>query len=324
MSRTLDRRATLALEPRPESAAAARRFLREQLESWGAGGLVDDAVLALSELVTNAIIHARSPISVVVELGDDRLRVEVHDRSARPVLLDSVVAGVVDDGRGGPAGAAEHQRTLDEQPSTGRGLFIVASLAAAVGERLDHDGKTVWFELDPKLDDAAGPMDDAAGPMVVQAPRAGAEAPAVPIRLMGLVPAVVIAADAHLDDLLRELPLVRGEDQAAAEAVVDCAHEVTAAHPDLERLADAARLAVSRGRDRFDITLELAPTAVDHVETLHRLVRAVQRLCAAGVVLTLPASEAVLDYWSWMGRELRRQLVDGADPTAYVDSIRPS
>lgn len=315
MSRTLDRRATLVLEPQLDSAAAARRFLRERLESWGAGGLVVDASLALSELVTNAIIHARSPLSVVVELGDDRLRVEVHDRLARPVLLDSVVAGVLEDGRGGRARAPERQPTLDEQTSTGRGLFIVASVAAAVGELLDHDGKTVWFELDRKRDDAVGPM-------VVQAARARAEAPAVPIRLVGLVPAVVIAADDHLDDLLRELPLVRGEDQAAAEAVVDCAREVATAHPDLERIADAARVAVSRGQDRYDIDLELAPTAVDHVERLHRLVRAAQRLCEEGVVLTLPASEAVVDYWRWIGRELRRQLVDRADPAAYVEPIR--
>ena len=57
--------ATAAYQPEPTAAAAARRFVRDTLQTWftsgattGGDGLVDDAVLLTSELVTNAVVHA--------------------------------------------------------------------------------------------------------------------------------------------------------------------------------------------------------------------------------------------------------------------------
>jgi hypothetical protein len=139
----------------------------------------------------------------------------------------------------------------------------------------------------------------------------------VAIRLVGLVPSVVIAADEHLDDLLRELPLVRGDGEAEAGAFVDCAREVSAGHPDIERIAEAARVAASRGRDTFDVTLELAVTAADQLAKLHGLAAEVQRLCRDGIVLTLPAPDRVLDFWNWLTNELQRQLLRSEGPTAF-------
>lgn len=310
MTARVQRRASVALEPSLDSAAAARHFVRDHLVEWDVEELVDDALLAISELVTNAILHARSTIDVRLELVDDRLRVEVHDRSARPVLLDSVVAGVVEERVPGMIDGRQEIPSLDDQTSTGRGLFIVASVAAALGEQLDHDGKTVWFELDRKPSGMGGTM-------VVQAARVHPDAPVVAIRLVGLVPSVVIAADEHLDDLLRELPLVRGDGESEAGAFVDCAREVRADHPDIERVAEAARVAASRGRDTFDVTLELSVTAADHIAKLHDLAAGAQRLCRDGIVLTLPAADRVLDFWNWLTNELQRQLVRAEGPTAF-------
>ena len=311
MSTRVERQATLSLEPMLDSAAAARHFVRSRLIDWDVEELVDDTLLAISELVTNAILHARSMIDVRLELSDDRLRVEVRDRSARPVLLDSVVAGVVDDGGNGLGGVGGAElASLDDETSTGRGLFIVASVAAALGEHLDHEGKTVWFELDRKPSGMGGTM-------VVQAARIHPDEPVVPIRLVGLVPQVVIAADEHMDDLVRELPLVRGDGESEASALVDCAQEVVATHPDVERIADAARVAVSRGRSSFDVSLELSVVAAEQVSKLHDLAIRAQRLCREGIVLTLPATDRVLDFWNWLSGELRRQLVQGEAPTPY-------
>src|SRR5258708_37502606 len=59
--------ASAAYQPEPKAAAAARRFVRDTLQAWvvtGAAdghGLVDDAVLLTSELVTNAVVHAGTP-----------------------------------------------------------------------------------------------------------------------------------------------------------------------------------------------------------------------------------------------------------------------
>ncbi|HVM08245.1 MAG TPA: ATP-binding protein [Acidimicrobiales bacterium] len=302
---------SISLEPVLDSASAARRFVRDRLQAWGADDLVDDTLLAVSELTTNAIIHARSAIVVAITLDEHRLRVEVRDHSARPVLLDSMVASVVDDRIVEPA---EIRGDLTDETTTGRGLFIVAAVASAVGEQLDGSGKTVWFEIERDDRSADGA---ASGPMVVQARALERDEQVVAVKLAGLPTALIVAADEHLDDLLRELPLVRGDGESEAQALLDCAWAVWSGHPALERIADTARLAHSRGRDRVDVALELSVTAADDVEKLHELAIDAQRLCEQGLVLTLPAPQSVVDLWRWLSAELRRQLVDGAAPQLY-------
>ena len=109
----------------PESAAVrtARRFVLDT----PAAAPVDDATLGLlvSEVVSNAVLRARTAFVVTVTEIEDGVRVEIEDRDAR---LPRV----------------EHP-----QPThiTGRGLAIVSSLARRWGTRPSADGKTVWFEV---------------------------------------------------------------------------------------------------------------------------------------------------------------------------------
>ncbi|MEX0864142.1 MAG: ATP-binding protein [Acidimicrobiia bacterium] len=109
----------------PESVPEARRFV---LNAAGSGYTqVDERLSALvSELATNAILHARTPFRVKVWRDGSRTRVSVSDHSTS-----------------GPI-------TREYAPSqpTGRGLMIVESLADRWGVTPDHDGKTVWFEID--------------------------------------------------------------------------------------------------------------------------------------------------------------------------------
>jgi len=59
--------AAAAFEPEPTAAAAARRFVRETLNSWQLSGrddIVADAVLLTSELVTNAVVHAGTSVQL--------------------------------------------------------------------------------------------------------------------------------------------------------------------------------------------------------------------------------------------------------------------
>ena len=67
--------ASAAYPPDPSAAAAARRFVRQTLQSWDIAArtwdpdrLVDDAVLLTSELVTNAVVHAGTPLDVTCRL----------------------------------------------------------------------------------------------------------------------------------------------------------------------------------------------------------------------------------------------------------------
>jgi hypothetical protein len=107
------------------SPAHARRFVDATLGSWQRGEFAERASLLVSELVTNAVLHAGTPLDVVLRLGADRLRVEVRDGSPR-------------------LPERKHYATT---ASTGRGLLLVEALAAAWGVEEAGGGKVVWFEL---------------------------------------------------------------------------------------------------------------------------------------------------------------------------------
>lgn len=108
------------------SVPEARRFVRETLRTWGLEILTEAAVLVVSELATNAVLHARSAFTVRVRLDEaGTLRVEVLDTSATL-----------------PA-----PRAFSTAATTGRGLAIIEDLVSAWGvERVDG-GKAVWVEL---------------------------------------------------------------------------------------------------------------------------------------------------------------------------------
>ncbi|MFD9570714.1 ATP-binding protein [Streptomyces sp. NPDC059982] len=113
----------------------ARAELRKTLAAWELSELEGDALLVVSELLTNAVRHAVVPGGREVETRfvrcDDGLRIEVHDACAdRP----EPAVGVPEPGADG-----------------GRGLFLVAALADrwAVGDR-GGPGKRVWAELSVK------------------------------------------------------------------------------------------------------------------------------------------------------------------------------
>jgi anti-sigma regulatory factor (Ser/Thr protein kinase) len=90
------------------------------------GDLTDTAQLLISELVTNAVIHGRSPVTVTADLSDGLLRVEVSDDNSRHPEL----------------------RRADDRALDGRGMHIVDLLAARWGVTDAPLGKVVWFELD--------------------------------------------------------------------------------------------------------------------------------------------------------------------------------
>ena len=131
--------ASLLLESDPRAAGAARHFLREVLDEWEiSGDPVDAAELCLSELVTNAVIHAGTSSELTLSHDDDGLTVIVRDLggSSRPGDADSTV-----------------HMSEDEDPLRvfGRGLVLVDALAARWGSERDATGTTSWFVV--ALDD---------------------------------------------------------------------------------------------------------------------------------------------------------------------------
>jgi anti-sigma regulatory factor (Ser/Thr protein kinase) len=116
---------TIELLAEPRSAGAARRFVAEHLRDRVPEGVSDVAVLLTSELVTNVIVHARTPM---------RLELDVHDESVRVAIADDVPRQ--------PTMRPAHDARL-----TGRGMNLVASLAMHWGVDPAPPGKKVWFEL---------------------------------------------------------------------------------------------------------------------------------------------------------------------------------
>src|SRR5437588_846609 len=83
---------TLTLAPERASVGIARRHLRDALATRGVpADVVDDAVLATSELVTNAVLHARTPLTVLVDANHHSVRVGVRDGDDTPIDLPELV-----------------------------------------------------------------------------------------------------------------------------------------------------------------------------------------------------------------------------------------
>lgn len=108
------------------SVGRARRFCATTLDEWGAAAdLVATCVLLVSELSTNAVLHARSGFTVRIERRGG-VRVEVDDDDPR----------------------LPHVRDYRVDAASGRGMRMIAALARTSGAAPNGSGKTVWFELD--------------------------------------------------------------------------------------------------------------------------------------------------------------------------------
>jgi serine phosphatase RsbU (regulator of sigma subunit)/anti-sigma regulatory factor (Ser/Thr protein kinase)/PAS domain-containing protein len=120
------------------SVAKARAFAREMLEAWDAGDLADSVVLLVSELVTNAVVHAGTTARLELRLDPQSVRVEVEDLHPRRVL---------------PMVVAEPTEEAEE----GRGLLITFSLASAWGVDYTSASKRVWLRFDRPVDQLSVP-----------------------------------------------------------------------------------------------------------------------------------------------------------------------
>jgi CheY-like chemotaxis protein len=114
-----------AFPAQPRSVSWARAFAREALENWHEEDLVDTVTLLLSELVTNAVVHASSAPNVAVHLLPDRVHVEVSDDDTTQLEV-----------REAPLSA-----------ESGRGLAMVEALAHQWGQVELPGGKVVWFDV---------------------------------------------------------------------------------------------------------------------------------------------------------------------------------
>ncbi len=118
-------RAEVELPVSREAPALARDFLRGSTCVEHHSEVVDDAVLLVSELVTNSVLHGGPPVVVAVDCDEATLQVRVRDGSP-------------------PLPAPRDAASGDEN---GRGLALVAEMSADWGVDTEEDGKHVWFVI---------------------------------------------------------------------------------------------------------------------------------------------------------------------------------
>jgi anti-sigma regulatory factor (Ser/Thr protein kinase) len=107
----------------PASPGRARRFVTDALDDVETD--VERAALLVSELVTNAVLHAGTELEVAVEVRPRLVQVSVRDGSrAQPTL-----------------------RRYDRYAATGRGLHLLETLADRWGVDAEDEQKRVWFEI---------------------------------------------------------------------------------------------------------------------------------------------------------------------------------
>jgi hypothetical protein len=264
--------------PDPAILAPARSFAVDRLHTLGLSGLRDDVELLLTEVITNAIIHAGTEFEVRVEASGPGVRVEVID--GNPTL---------------PAAG-----TLTAAALSGRGLTLVQSISTRWGaHRNTGGGKTVWFELAPGTLESP-PVDDVDALLAMwddsadYPPKKGT-ASLVEIVIPDLPVQPLVAAKAHMEDLLREVQLVLlGNDQRPLgipqwSHLVDIARNLNVAAQEFAEGRRQMRLhaleAAARGQELVTLRLHLPADATAAATRYSDAVQHAEELGAAGQLL---------------------------------------
>ncbi|MGV3563734.1 MAG: SpoIIE family protein phosphatase [Nocardioides sp.] len=270
------------LPAHPTSVSAARRLVAQEVDAH-AGALAperrDAAILAVSELATNALVHAGTDIRVCVTACPTGVRVEVRDGSAHSPV------------------PRRHSVTA----ATGRGLRLVDASVDRWDIARHRDGKTVWFEVG-RPPGAASPDDAEPAPE---------EDRSVRVALLGVPLAAHWVWQEQAAGLLREHLLLTLEEDpgamerhAAASDALDLLREVVPEARPGEEHAVA------------DVVLQLSTRSVQSMGELDRALCSAREAAGAGRMLASerPTGDLV---GSWLCAEVARQGA-GRPPRAWV------
>ncbi len=241
------------LSPSPTIAREARKVVNDQLVALGRPDLLDDVTTVVTELVVNAVIHARTMVGLTVEPAgagaDAGVRVGVSDGS--PVIP-----------RWTPAALSA---------TSGRGLILVNRMTSAWGVERHDSGKTVWAVIErPAVWEEESSFEE----LLAQWTDDDEPAPAAPSLteqvqvLLTVDVAQMLDSRAHTEDLVRELQLLVFDNDGARAAapVVQLAHRLASAtkafYDGRRQMLTQTLKAAQRGQS--DVTLDLHLPRGDH------------------------------------------------------------
>lgn len=301
------------LPPTPASAAAARRLVREVLAARAHEPLFDAAELAVSEAVTNAVLHAHTDLNLWLGLYDDQLCAEVRDFN--PVL---------------PV-----QRDYDVRSTTGRGMGLISTISAACGvHSLGDAGKVVWFCIAENRDELSA--DDVLAAWDIEDLEGLREAgSAATLRSMPMT--LWLSAREHHDAIIRELVLylaahpdvsmdVASADAARAiisTAVVAALEEAQAAGRTERPLPEGHPSPLPWVPREVDLVVALPADAAEIFATLQDVLDTGERLAVEGELLIRPGLPEIIAVRDWVCEQIISQAAAiAASPWPGTDQER--
>ncbi len=305
---TRDGMSTLHLEPVVESTPVARHWVAAHLRDLPAE-VTGCAALLTSELVTNAVLHAATPLCVTLHILPDRIRVDVAD--------------------GNPSFPSIKEYGKDA--ATGRGLTLFNTLASNWGVQAVEDGKIVWFELPVQFPVAPSSVSDGSfrfnltGVTRTSLESDVDDSPEIAVRVLGIPVALLQKSSEQYEALFRELRLMKErahapDSPALPERLAVLVSQIGTRFNGLgPGMDDMWQTAVDNNLEFFDWRLDLPQSAAATTEFYDGLLDEADEFGLAQRLLTLPASPASVAVRRWFLSELTGQL-HGKAPVAWVDS----
>lgn len=283
----LDAPHVLHLDAVPTSVPEARRFVLAALDETSAAHRREDVELAATELVTNAVLHGREPISLTVRLVDGGVCIAVRDGSALSPAFSM----------------------LDPTAVTGRGLLLVSAVADRWGVDPDGQGKVVWFVVGAESSEQDDDPDEATRLLLSWGDELEMDPAEEVVRavLTDLDTAAAAASEAHTEGVLRELTLIAANlddpQRGVAGRLLEEALPLDQLRSDVRRQVAAA---VRQRRPTVDVTVTVRREHAEQVRDFMHALDEADRLGSAGELLMPRATDAVTD----TRRAFLRRLLD--------------
>ena len=298
----------LQLAPDPRSVRTARVWVVDELEALGREDLQDAAALGVSELVTNAILHADPPITIRLGGTPAHPRVEVHDTSPVPPTVRNM---------------NREDRML---ATIGRGLGIVSMYSSTWGAEISTRGKVVWFEpaVEPTFEEdvaATGEVFDLSDLVDQRLAAVSDPAETLTVKLLGMPVHVFDHYRLWYEELRRELRLLalnHGDDYPLAHELSEVTIQVEAERRQAVGI-DRLNAAVVEGLDRVDLEYVVPRSAQQTMTRLMELLERVDVFCREQRLLTLAPTEQQLALRRWYLGEFGRQA-SGQEPLPWSGS----
>lgn len=287
---------TVTLVSGPEAVPYARRWVADALDVTELAELVPDAELVVSELVTNALLHAGSPVTLRVTTERDSVRIEVGDGSRRAPL----------------------RALARPEAMTGRGLSLVAALSREWGvEPSPGGGKVVWCELALVGAPDPVPADDDFDVDALLAEWDDVDPDAEPrytIELGDVPTDLLLGAKAHVDNIVREFTLAAtgaasGHGAAIPPHLASLIEDVVSGFADARQAIKRQAIdAATRGDPRTTLTLSLPVSAADAGERYLAALDEADTYARAARLLTLETPPQHQVFRRWYVESLVAQL----------------